>query len=114
MNLWLDQVLPRRLCEPIAELTGCEVRHVGIEYASDEEIFLAARSARAAVLTKDSDFVTLMERLGTPPQPIWLRCGNCSNRELERILTATLAGAVELLKNGEPLVEVTGAVRSEP
>ena len=72
-------------------------------------IFQAARAAGAAVVTKDSDFISLIERLGTPPQLIWLRCGNCSNPELERILEATLPTAIELLEKGEPIVEITGA-----
>lgn len=54
------------------------------------------------------DFVSLVERLGTPPQVIWLRCGNRSNQELERILVATLPDAIVLLERGEAVVEVTG------
>lgn len=104
-------MLPRRLCEPIAEWTGCEASHVGTEYREDEEIFQAARSADAVLVSKDSDFVSLVERLGTPPQLVWLRCGNCSNRELERILEATLPTVIEFLRAGEPIVEVTGAMR---
>lgn len=111
MKLWLDQMLPQRLCSPIGEWTDCEVWHVGTEYPEDEDIFLAARAADATVLTKDSDFVSLLERLGVPPQLIWLRVGNCSNQELERILKATLPTALELLEKGEPIVEVTGVVR---
>lgn len=108
MKLWLDQMLPRRLCQRIAQVTGCDVSHVGVGYTSDESIFAAAREAGAVVLTKDGDFVSLVERLGTPPQVIWLRCGNRSNRELERILEATLPEALLLLERGEPVVEVTG------
>lgn len=111
MKLWLDQMLPRRLCDPIAEWTGCQVWHVGTEYPEDEHIFEAARSAGAVVVTKDSDFISLVERMGSPPQLIWLRCGNCSNPELERILKATLPTALELLEKGEPIIEITGAAR---
>jgi len=110
VKLWLDQMLPRRFCAPIGEWTGCEVWHVGREYPEDEDIFYAARAADATVLTKDSDFVSLVERLGAPPQLIWLRVGNCSNQELARILKATLPTAIELLGKGEPVVEVTEAV----
>jgi predicted nuclease of predicted toxin-antitoxin system len=110
VKLWLDQMLPRRLCAPIGEWTGCEVWHVGTEYREDEDIFHAARAAHATVLTTDSDFVSLLERLGAPPQLIWLRVGNCSNQELERILKATLPTVLEMLAKGEPIVEVTGAV----
>jgi predicted nuclease of predicted toxin-antitoxin system len=37
-------------------------------------------------MTKDSDFVDLVERLGPPPQIIWLTCGNTSNLRLREIL----------------------------
>ncbi|MDF5718318.1 MAG: DUF5615 family PIN-like protein [Rhizonema sp. NSF051] len=30
------------------------------------------------MITKDSDFVDLVDRLGTPPQIIWLTCGDTS------------------------------------
>ena len=111
MKLWLDRMLPRRFCNPIQEWTGCEAWHVGTEYPEDPDVFEAARAAGAIVLTKDRDFVSLVERLGTPPQIVWLRCGNCSNRELERILKATLPDAIDLLLQGEPIVEITGALK---
>lgn len=102
-------MLPRRLCERIGEVSGCDVSHVGSGYRDDESIFLAARDAHAVLLTKDGDFVSLIERMGTPPQMIWLRCGNRSNHELGRILEATLPEAIALIERGEPIVEVTGA-----
>ncbi len=108
MKLWLDQMLPRRLCERIGKVTGCDTSHVGTGYLDDETIFQAAREARAVLLSKDGDFVTLIERLGPPPQMSWLRCGNRSNQELERILAATLPDAIARLERGEPIVEVTG------
>ena len=95
----------------LTDRIGCEVWHVGTEYPEDEDIFLSARSADAVVVTKDSDFISLVERFDPPPQLIWLRCGNPSNRELERILKATLPTALELLEEGEPIVEIAGAAR---
>jgi predicted nuclease of predicted toxin-antitoxin system len=59
-------------------------------------------------MTKDRDFVELVERYGSPPQVIWLTCGNTSNARLKEILTATLPDALELLRSGERLVEITG------
>jgi len=58
-------------------------------------------------MTKDRDFVDLVERLGPPPQVIWVTCGNTSNREMRRILTVTLPSALDLLRTGEPLVEIS-------
>jgi predicted nuclease of predicted toxin-antitoxin system len=40
-------------------------------------------------MTKDSDFVALLDRFGPPPQVIWITCGNTSNARLKEILTIT-------------------------
>lgn len=87
-------------------LTAHAVRDLGLREADDRMIFLAARTASVAVMTKDSDFVRLLEELGPPPQVIWLTCGNTSNARLKRILTKALPQAVNLLESGEALVEI--------
>ena len=66
--------------------------------AEDPEIFEASRAQGVIVMTKDSDFVDLVDRLGSPPQIIWLTCGNTSNARLREILSATLPEALEILK----------------
>ena len=76
--------------------------------AEDPEIFEAAKAQGVIFMTKDSDFVDLVERLGSPPQIIWLTCGNTSNVRLREILSATLLEALELLLAGEALVEISG------
>jgi predicted nuclease of predicted toxin-antitoxin system len=58
-------------------------------------------------MTKDSDFVSLLERFGPPPQVLWVTCGNTSNLRLKEILTSTLPKALELLNSGEKLVEIS-------
>ena len=60
-------------------------------------------------MTKDSDFVDLVCRLGTPPQIIWLTCGNVTNRYLRQILIVTLPDALERLRQGEIIVEISSA-----
>ncbi len=52
--------------------------------------------------------VELVNRLGSPPQIIWLTCGNTSNARLQEILDATFLEALELLRAGEVLVEISG------
>ncbi len=59
-------------------------------------------------MTKDSDFADLVDRLGKPPQIIWLTCGNTSNARLREILSVVLPEALELLCSGETLVEISG------
>lgn len=82
------------------------VRDLGLREATDREIFAAAKDANTIVMTKDSDFVQLLDRYGSPPQIIWLTCGNTSNERLQEILTQTLQEALDLLSNTEPLVEI--------
>jgi predicted nuclease of predicted toxin-antitoxin system len=74
--------------------------------ARDPEIFSAAREANAIVLTKDEDFVILLERRGPPPRVLWVTCGNTSNEHLRQVLKATLSNALELISTGEVLVEI--------
>jgi predicted nuclease of predicted toxin-antitoxin system len=58
-------------------------------------------------MTKDSDFVALVEREGPPPQIIWLTCGNTSNVYVRVLLTNTWHRVGALLAAGEPLVELS-------
>jgi predicted nuclease of predicted toxin-antitoxin system len=76
--------------------------------STDGEVFLRAREAGAVIMTKDEDFVFLLEKLGAPPQIIWLTCGNTSNAELKRILNEAGDRTFRMLASGEPLVEIEG------
>jgi predicted nuclease of predicted toxin-antitoxin system len=80
---------------------------LNLRNAEDTEIFSIARARNAIVITKDEDFVSLLNRNGSPPKVIWLTCGNTSKNRLKEILSANLIPALELLQNTD-LVEITG------
>jgi predicted nuclease of predicted toxin-antitoxin system len=108
--LWLDAHISPILCRWIRRQFAVEAMHVrdlGLREAEDPEIFDKARKAQVVVFTKDEDFVDLVGRLGTPPQVLWLRCGNMPNARLWTILSSALPDAIELLGRGEPVVEIT-------
>ncbi|MGC1310426.1 MAG: DUF5615 family PIN-like protein [Phormidesmis sp.] len=112
MNVWVDAQLPPTLAGWLSsnfELKASALRDLGLRDAKDVEIFKAARIANAVIMTKDSDFVDLVCRLGIPPQIIWLTCGNVTNRNLHRILSSTLTQALEKLKEGEIIVEISSS-----
>ena len=90
-------------------MSAVAIRDLGLRNAVDKEIFEAARQKKAVVMTKDSDFVLLLDKLGAPPQVIWVTCGNTSNARLKEVLTNTLPKALELLNFGEKLVEISAA-----
>ncbi len=111
MNIWLDAHLSPAVATWINaqfEVTATAVRDLGLRSSVDREVFLAARSAGAAVMTKDEDFVRLLEQLGPPPQIIWLTCGNTSNARLQEVLTEAGRETFAPLESGEPLVEISG------
>lgn len=82
------------------------MRDLNLLAARDEEIFLAARKEQAVLVSKDIDFVRLVEQKGTPPQLIWITCGNTSNSNLRRIFESTLEDALRIICAGDDLVEI--------
>ncbi|MGG6268557.1 DUF5615 family PIN-like protein [Leptolyngbya sp. AN03gr2] len=112
MKIWVDAQLPPTLANWLTATFGVEasaLRDLSLRDAQDIEIFEAARSQNAVILTKDSDFIDLVCRLGTPPQILWLTCGNVTNRNLRQLLSATLLDALERLRQGETIVEISNA-----
>ncbi len=112
MKIWVNAQLPPAIAHWIAETFAVEavaVRELNLRDATDPEIFAAARNEAAIVMTKDSDFVELVNARGTPPQVIWLTCGNTTNARLREILAKALPQAIKLLEAGEEIVEISGA-----
>lgn len=110
MILWIDAQLSPAIANWLTQtfaVTAVPLRDLGLRDATDRAIFLAARREGAFVMTKDSDFVRLLKDLGSPPQVIWIKCGNTSNANLKRILESRLPRALEFLRLGEALVEIS-------
>lgn len=110
MNIWIDAQLPPTLARWLNatfEVNATALRDLGLRDARDVEIFEAARVENAVIMTKDSDFVDLVCRLGSPPQILWLTCGNVTNRNLRQILTMIFPDALERLREGEMIVEIS-------
>jgi predicted nuclease of predicted toxin-antitoxin system len=89
------------------KLEVAAVRDLGFRNAEDREIFDAARNADVVVVTKDRDFVDLVERYGPPPKVVWVTCGNTSNARMRNVLAKEFPIALGLLNGGESLVEIT-------
>jgi len=98
LAVWLSQKF---------KLEAVAVGDVGLRNAEDREIFDAARTANVVVITKDRDFVALLERYGPPPKVLWVTCGNTSNARMKSVLAKEFPSALQLLNGGESLVEIT-------
>jgi predicted nuclease of predicted toxin-antitoxin system len=71
MIIWIDAQLPPTLAIWLVEtfgVTAISLKELGLRDAKDIEIFEAARQPNLVIMTKDSDFVDLVCRLGAPPQ----------------------------------------------
>jgi predicted nuclease of predicted toxin-antitoxin system len=88
-------------------VTAVPLRDLGLRDATDREIFLAARREGATVVSKDADFVRLLEDLGPPPQIIWNYVRQYFNAHLKQILSSRLPSVLEFLQIGEDIVEVS-------
>jgi predicted nuclease of predicted toxin-antitoxin system len=107
--LWVDAQLSPALAPWLSERFGIEAysaKYLGYRDATDAAIFRAAREAGTVVMTKDSDFVELLEQHGPPPQVLWATLGNTSNARMREVLEHTFERAILLLQGGEPLVEL--------
>jgi len=107
--IWVDAQISPSIADFIEKEFGvaaASARRLGLLRANDTEIFDAARTAQAIVLTKDGDFVLQLERYGPPPKIVWLRCGNTSNSHLRELLKQLFPAALRLLDSGESLVEI--------
>lgn len=112
MILWLDAHFPPRLASWLSEILNIEAHpllELGLLHAEDREIYEAAQEAEIVIMTKDSDFLYLLNQMGPPPRILWITCGNTSNTRLRQILRTGLPTAIELLELGESLVEIRDA-----
>ena len=112
MTIWVDAQLSPLIAKWISRdfaVRAIALRELELRDSADREIFNRARAAQAVILTKDLDFVLLLEKFGPPPKILWLTCGNTSNARLRNLLGLSLQTALDLLKSGESLVEISDA-----
>jgi predicted nuclease of predicted toxin-antitoxin system len=109
MIYWIDAQLPPQLARWLRQTFSVEahaLRDLNLRDAQDADIFQQARQEGVVIVSKDSDFVEMVLRLGTPPQVLWITCGNVTNRHLQSILTQVFPRAQALLENNEAVVEI--------
>jgi len=88
MKLLFDQNISFRLVKQVIDLfpDSKQVRELGLENSTDLEIFEYAQRNDFAIVTFDSDFCYLIVIKGYPPKIIWIRTGNTTSKNLEKLL----------------------------
>ncbi len=78
MKLLFDHNLSPRLASRLVDIfpESVHVRDIGMEKASDSEIWAYAGTHEFVIVSKDADFQHRSLLYGPPPKFIWLRIGN--------------------------------------
>lgn len=103
MKLLFDENLAPSLVTALTDVfpQSNHVAKVGLEAALDQEVWEYARKHNYTLVSKDSDFHELSLLQGFPPKVVWIRRGNCTNKQIEFILRNKLEDIRSLLDNPE-------------
>ncbi len=88
VKLLFDQNLSPKLIKKLADLypNSDHLDLLGLGAANDTMVWEYAKDNDFVVVTKDADFADLSVLRGFPPKVAWIRRGNCSTANIERIL----------------------------
>lgn len=105
MKLLFDQNISFRIVKKIETFfpNSNQVRQLGIENYSDNEIWKFAKDNDFSVVTFDADFFEISNLKGHPPKIIWLRTGNLTTNNIIEILISKKEILTDFLQN--PLYE---------
>ncbi len=103
MKLLFDQNISPKIVKQLEDIfpEAKQVRHLGLENASDIQIFEFAKKNDYAVVTFDSDFVDLNVIKGFPPKIIWLKTGNLTTKAISELIRKSLMVIQSFLKSEE-------------
>lgn len=88
MKILFDQNISFRLLKRLEDVFPYseQVRTVGLENSTDQEIWNFAKDKAYTIVTFDSDFYDFSLVWGYPPKIVWIRTGNKTTNEIESIL----------------------------
>lgn len=103
MKLLFDENLSPKLVDTLADLypDSAHVDRLGLGGASDTEVWEYAKKHGFTLASKDSDFHERSVLIGYPPKVVWIRRGNCTNRQIELILRNKAGDIRALVENPE-------------
>jgi predicted nuclease of predicted toxin-antitoxin system len=104
MKALVDNQLPLQLAVHLRgwNLDCIHVLEVGLERATDSEIWQIALTEDRVVVSKDEDFLILTSRPGDCGRLIWVRLGNCRNAAL----LAAFDAACVAIKTRQRIIEI--------
>ena len=103
MKLLFDQNISFRLVKKIQDIfpDSVQVREIKMENQSDISIWKFAKENKFTIVTFDSDYADLSAYYGSPPKVIWLRAGNMTTENLEKLLRKSSDRIKDFIVNEE-------------
>lgn len=114
MKLLFDQNISPKIVKQVETdfPDSKQVRHVGLEDASDTTIFDYAKKHGYSVVTFDSDFVDLNVVKGIPPKIIWLKTGNLTTKSISELFRQNMSVIHKFLESEEE--EILEIIKNAP
>ena len=88
MKLLFDENLSHKLVRLLSDIfpDAVHVRDVSLKAASDPIVWEYAKDNGLVIVSKDSDLHQRSFVFGQPPKVVWVRLGNCSTSDVEKLL----------------------------
>ncbi|GHU68076.1 hypothetical protein FACS189447_10550 [Spirochaetia bacterium] len=109
MKILLDANISWKLTKILSPIFGecLHVDNIGITVpAQDMDIWDYAKENNFIIITKDNDFVDLLEVKGYPPKIVLVKTGNNSSRALVQLIINSKKSIQELDENNYGLLEL--------
>ena len=88
MKLLFDENLSPKLVMNLADVfpDSAHVDRLGLGGSPDSDVWEYAKQNGFVLVSKDSDFYEKSMLYGHPPKVVWIKKGNCTNRQIQLIL----------------------------
>lgn len=103
MKLLFDENLSPKIVTALADVfpDSAHVDRIGLGGGSDDEVWRYAKDNGFILVSKDSDFYEKSILYGHPPKVIWIRRGNCTNRQIQLLLRNKVDVIADFYQNHE-------------
>jgi predicted nuclease of predicted toxin-antitoxin system len=103
VKLLFDQNISFRITKKLNDILpeSIQVKDVQLENKKDLEIWIWAKENGYTIVTFDADFRDLSLIKGSPPKVIWIRTGNLTTSNIEKLIRKKLEDIQEFISNPE-------------
>jgi predicted nuclease of predicted toxin-antitoxin system len=103
LKLLFDENLSPRLVDTLADIFpfSAHAHRLNLGSADDTAVWEYAQQHSFTLVSKDSDFHERSLLKGYPPKVIWIKRGNCSNKQIELLLRNKAEQINEMLADPE-------------